>query len=688
MLEYLCEVTQGDGGSQGADPAKITKANECLESFGNAATTRNDNSSRFGKFTSLYLTKTSGTFTVTGCGATHYLLERSRIVGAPKDERNYHIFYQLLRSGEGPKYGLEDGPEKYAYCAQGADVVLPGIDDKADFEALKQGLAKGNFEDSFVTHIFECIASVLLLGNVQVSGDHSTSTISAASLAPACTLLGIDKTKLSQALTHKMLKVPGSAPIPKDVGKAAAEAQRDTVAKMVYSRVFDSVVAKIDENLRGDCDTTGPCIGLLDIFGFEDMAINGFEQLFINFTNERIQHLFNTIMFDREKEVYQQEGINADFLQGPRNIDCVNLFLGKKPAGIVQLIGDQCRTGQEDEKVDGEVLCRVLNKAFGRGNDHYRVCDFKEVNKVLEKKGLRKKGGKGLSLDYRECFEIVHYAGPVMYTVQHFIPKSRDSLVPEITSILADSTKTHVGAMFKGDEDHASAATVGQKFREQLTELAETLDAGDSLFVRCIKSNMKKVSNQIDRQMVLEQLTRGGVVAALEMRAAGLPDRLEYSEFVTEFGLLKRGKEKVAAKEGCQTILRDLLGEKEAENAYKFGTTKVFMKSGILAWLRGASYFKKMMLARRIQRKLWFSRVHKITKAWEGLQGIETYAVSRGLENLKAVKKFLSDAKGMLEPVNTALEKAKEKHGKNYEAISGELAEFKSVIGKMLSIVD
>jgi len=214
------------------------------------------------------------------------------------------------------------------------------------------------------------------------------------------------------------------------------------------------------------------------------------------------------------------------------------------------------------------------------------------------------------------------------------------------------------------------------------------LDAGDSLFVRCIKSNMKKVSNQIDRQMVLEQLTRGGVVAALEMRAAGLPDRLEYSEFVTEFGLLKRGKEKVAAKEGCQTILRDLLGEKEAENAYKFGTTKVFMKSGILAWLRGASYFKKMMLARRIQRKLWFSRVHKITKAWEGLQGIETYAVSRGLENLKAVKKFLSDAKGMLEPVNTALEKAKEKHGKNYEAISGELAEFKSVIGKMLSIVD
>jgi myosin heavy subunit len=279
------------------------------------------------------------------------------------------VFYQLCCGGEAEKYKLQSKPDAYNFLRQGAAVQCPrvygGKDEASDFANLVKRMHAIGFDAVRRSEIFSMVAAVLHLGNAEVKGDNSTSTVDPEVLSIACDLLGVSKAEMSKAITHKAIKVPGEAnPIDADVGRQVAEAQLKSVAKMIYTRMFDDIVREIN-SMRGGGDSEGK-IGLLDIFGFEDMPINGFEQLFINFTNERIQHLFNTIMFDREKLIYQDEGVNADFLEGPRNIDCVNLFLGRRPPGILSMLTGQCLRNMPDEKVDGEVLVQLLNQSFAK----------------------------------------------------------------------------------------------------------------------------------------------------------------------------------------------------------------------------------------------------------------------------------------------------------------------------------
>merc|ERR1712137_1254058 len=288
------------------------------------------------------------------------------------------------------------------------------------------------------------------------------------------------------------------------------------------------------------------------------------------------------------------------------------------------------------------------------------------------------------------CFIIKHYAGEILYTVEDFVPKSRDSLSPELTNVLVQAKVPFVKGLFECDanQDQKSSSTVGHKFRESLESLAETLDKGDALFVRCIKSNHAKVPNLVDRPIVIEQLTLGGVVAALEVRAAGLPDRLSYEDFCKEFGFMQLGEMSSVPKEGCQQILRNFLAEREALNHFKFGNTKVFMKSGILSFLRGCANFKVQHCARRIQRRLWFTRVGKIDKAWKQLDEAEAWAKERGIDGLKAVKEAFEAARAKCKPAYEALQEAKKTHNGDTAAVAMALESFSSSIRPLLSVSD
>lgn len=220
MLEMLCEVAKkkvGDvRGQIGADPALITMTNELLESFGNASTTRNHNSSRFGKLTSLHFAGAQD-FVVAGCGVRHYLLERSRVCGGPELERNFHIFYQLLRSDSAKTFGLESNPEAYEFTKDGAKLPQPGVyseglvsnDDKADFDAVQSRMEKAGFTSEMRTHVLEGLAAVLHLGNVKISGgkDSSSVDITGAAFTKACELLGVPKEALGKALTINVTRV-------------------------------------------------------------------------------------------------------------------------------------------------------------------------------------------------------------------------------------------------------------------------------------------------------------------------------------------------------------------------------------------------------------------------------------------------------------------------------------------------
>ena len=708
MLNFLCQVAQGSRAS--ADPEKITMSNELAEAFGNAKTTRNHNSSRFGKFTKLYCAKEGAAdeakFTIQGCGAAHYLLERSRIVSAPPEERNYHIFYQLLRSGESAKYNLEADPSKYKFTELGANETPPGVDDKEDFHELVKKMDKGGFDEEMRTSIFQSVAAVLLLGNMEIKGDQSSSKVSKDKcVTDACELLGISEDKLCDTITHSFLKTKDNV-IKKDVSVVKALAARDSVAKIVYSRMFDFIITTVDRNLRGDLGNDGHAlpksIGILDIFGFEDMSINGFEQMFINLANERIQHLFNTIMFEREKITYEQEGISSDFLQFPSNLKCVEMFTSpQKPRGIVGLLQEACEDVKDADKVDGEHFVTVLNARWGKA-DHFHIMDFRAVNNVMKAKGLKKKGSS-LNIDWKTCFGIKHYAGDIMYTVENFVPKSANSVTNELEQVLRASSIPVIKNFL--DVEQGNATTVGQAFSEQLQNLATELDSGDTLFVRCIKSNPGQLPMDVDRGQVLEQLVRGGVVAALEMRQAGLPYHLSYAEFREEFGILERGRKKENDKEVCQAILRELRGqEDEDRNQFKFGNTRVFMKSELHNLLHAICRFKMNYFSNKIMRNLDKNRMKKFNKYWDKFLAVESEAQENAIEDLKTtltqdflkfkkgervtVGAILSSARGAMEPAKNDLEASKAKNNGDMAAVAQDMQPHTQVISGMMTMIN
>eukprot|EP00929_Paragymnodinium_shiwhaense_P021682 TRINITY_DN14077_c0_g1_i1.p1 TRINITY_DN14077_c0_g1~~TRINITY_DN14077_c0_g1_i1.p1 ORF type:complete len:1340 (-),score=419.61 TRINITY_DN14077_c0_g1_i1:148-4167(-) len=668
---------------------KIAGANEFLEAFGNAKTTRNDNSSRFGKFTQLYFTND---YVIEGYDIDHYLLERSRVTAQPGGERNYHIFYELLNSSEASTYGLQGGPKAYTIVKDGADLQVK--DGGPDFKRLKECMGSAGFTDKEVASALNAIAAVLHLGNVTFKGGKDSSEVdtsgaaSAEGLKQACSLLGIEQGELSKAMTSKVIKPPGQAEIQANVGVDEAIAQCGAVMKSLYSQVFDTLVESLSRRMasarKGALaeEENGKVIGLLDIFGFEDMTVNGFEQMFINLTNERIQLLFNTIMFERELKAYEEEGVRPAFDSGPDNLACVNLFTSLRPPGIVKLLNDQVQSGR-----DGASFVSVLNNSF-KDHKYYKVCTFQDINKVMAAKGLKTKGGSA-AMDYRECFAINHYAGQVVYTVQNFVPKSRDSLLPHLNKIMLKSGKADVASLFS--EETEGKATVGSKFCAQLNELTKTLEKGDTLFVRCIKSNPRKVPGVVDRSLVLEQLVRGGVVAALQIRQAGLPDRLTYKAFCAEFGLLELGRRSQNPKPQDQAkhILDQFVGD---SNDFALGHTKVFMRSSVLSRLRATVSLRRLWFVRKVQRawqiKQKMQVVQRITKLWEHLTDTETMAEDRGIGQLPSVQASIQDSFAKLQPAYDALSAAKMKHLDNADAISAAVDPFSANIKEARFVVD
>mmetsp|Transcript_119200 Transcript_119200/g.218389 ORF Transcript_119200/g.218389 Transcript_119200/m.218389 type:complete len:1369 (+) Transcript_119200:50-4156(+) len=680
ILEYICAIAGAKGAGAAVSVDSIEKANVLLESFGNAKTTRNHNSSRFGKFSQLMFEESGGEYTICGVKVNHYLLERLRIVSQGSGERNYHIFFQLLRSGTAAQYGVTGGAADYEYTKVGADVDAE-VDDGEEFKALMvqmEAVIKSKDErDS----ILKTMLGVLVLGNIEITGDKDTSSVSASAgsssaLKKASELLGIDSTALSEALTVSYIQEFGKKELLKiKLGKDQAIAQRDTLAKAIYSKVFDGLILSITRCLRarsGRLDKRRS-IGLLDIFGFEDMKINGFEQVFINLTNEVIQDLFNNIMFKLETEVYKQEDVNYDFEFPEDRQACLDMFQSPKN-GIIKLLAGS--VSQKAAGPDGEDLVRVFNRSLSRPKDPsypYKACGAQEVRKILKEKGLIKPGGRGGfapgTPTAQNSFIVKHFAGDVLYTVDDWKPKSTDRLLAHLADLANNSTFEFVQELFEG-ESESSGKTVGEKFREQLKELDRKLQTGDVLFVRCIKSNKELKPGYMSRPMVLEQLRHGGIISALNVRRSGLPDRMVFDDFIEDF----RGLEdpivakRSDIKERCERLLKPLfIGYEEMteskklpakfhlfpkDQEYAIGKSQVFMKPQCLVYLRT---IKNYILAEVFT--LWSSGkiITKITGSWETLEQAEAEAKTNGLTSFASVQKALAESRSALTPWYTKL---------------------------------
>ncbi|XP_075753638.1 unconventional myosin-IXa isoform X3 [Pelodiscus sinensis] len=401
----------------------ILGAGPVLEAFGNAKTAHNNNSSRFGKFIQVNYQETG---TVRGAYVEKYLLEKSRLVYQEHNERNYHVFYYLLAGAseeERSAFHLKQ-PEEYHYLNQDCFSV-EGEDLKHDFERLQLAMEMVGFLPKTRRQIFSLLSAILHLGNIRYKRktyrDDSIDICNPEVLPIVSELLEVKEEMLFEALvTRKTVTVGEKLILPYKL--AEAETVRNSMAKSLYSALFDWIVFRINHALLNTKDVEESpktlSIGVLDIFGFEDYENNSFEQFCINFANERLQHYFNQHIFKLEQEEYRAEGIswhNIDYID---NSGCINL-ISKKPTGLLHLLDEESNFPQATNQT-------LLDK-FKR---QHEVNSYIEFPAVME-----------------PAFIIKHYAGKVKYAVKDFREKNTDHMRPDIVALLRSSKNAFICGM-------------------------------------------------------------------------------------------------------------------------------------------------------------------------------------------------------------------------------------------------
>uniref|UniRef100_A0A7N8WPF8 Myosin IXB n=1 Tax=Mastacembelus armatus TaxID=205130 RepID=A0A7N8WPF8_9TELE len=396
----------------------ILGAGPVLEAFGNAKTAHNNNSSRFGKFIQVnYLD--SGV--VRGAVVEKYLLEKSRLVSREKNERNYHVFYYLLlgASEEERKEFKLLPPEDYFYLKQIEDEE----DLRHDFERLQQAMEMVGFLPSTKKQIFSVLSAILYLGNVtyrrkSTGRDEGLDVGPPEVLATLSDLLKVKEELLVEALTkRKTVTVNDKLILPYSHSEAITA--RDSMAKSLYSALFDWIVLRINHALlnKKDMEESVPClsIGVLDIFGFEDFENNSFEQFCINYANEQLQYYFNNHIFTLEQEEYQAEGITWHNIDYTDNVGCIHL-ISKKPTGLFYLLDEESNF---PHATDETLLAKF--KQQHQGNKYFVPTPVMEP-----------------------AFVIQHFAGKVKYQIKDFREKNTDHMRPDIVALLRSSDRAYV----------------------------------------------------------------------------------------------------------------------------------------------------------------------------------------------------------------------------------------------------
>ncbi|XP_047623164.1 unconventional myosin-IXa isoform X5 [Phacochoerus africanus] len=421
LIHHLTALSQ-KGFASGVEQI-ILGAGPVLEAFGNAKTAHNNNSSRFGKFIQVNYQETG---TVLGAYVEKYLLEKSRLVYQEHNERNYHVFYYLLAGAseeERLAFHLKQ-PEEYHYLNQDCFTV-EGEDLRHDFERLQLAMEMVGFLPKTRRQIFSLLSAILHLGNIcykkKTYRDDSIDICNPEVLPIVSELLEVKEEMLFEALvTRKTVTVGEKLILPYKLAEAVTV--RNSMAKSLYSALFDWIVFRINHALMNSKDLEQNnktlSIGVLDIFGFEDYENNSFEQFCINFANERLQHYFNQHIFKLEQEEYRTEGIswhNIDYID---NTCCISL-ISKKPTGLLHLLDEESNFPQATNQT-------LLDK-FKHQHEENSYIEFPAV--------------------MEPAFIIKHYAGKVKYGVKDFREKNTDHMRPDIVALLRSSKNAFISGM-------------------------------------------------------------------------------------------------------------------------------------------------------------------------------------------------------------------------------------------------
>ncbi|KAL6455769.1 hypothetical protein MHYP_G00356200 [Metynnis hypsauchen] len=562
---------------------QLLQANPILESFGNAKTVKNDNSSRFGKFIRINFDVTGY---IVGANIETYLLEKSRAIRQAKDERTFHIFYQLLAgAGEHLRSDLLlEGFNNYRFLSNG-NIPIPGQQDKDNFQETMEAMHIMSFSHDEILSMLKVVSAVLQFGNIVFKKERNTDQASMPENTAAqklCHLLGMSVMEFTRAILTPRIKV-GRDYVQKAQTKEQADFAVEALAKATYERLFRWLVHRINKALDRTKRQGASFIGILDIAGFEIFQLNSFEQLCINYTNEKLQQLFNHTMFILEQEEYQREGIEWSFIDFGLDLQpCIDLIeRPANPPGVLALLDEECW------------FPKATDKTF--------------VDKLVQEQGSHTKFQKPRQLKDKADFCIIHYAGRVDYKADEWLMKNMDPLNDNVATLLHQSTDKFVAELWKdvdrivgldqvaGMNETAFGATyktkkgmfrtVGQLYKESLTKLMATLRNTNPNFVRCIIPNHEKRAGKLEPHLVLDQLRCNGVLEGIRICRQGFPNRIVFQEFRQRYEILTPNaipKGFMDGKQACERMIQAL--ELDA-NLYRIGQSKIFFRTGVLAHL-------------------------------------------------------------------------------------------------------
>nr|XP_015198449.1 PREDICTED: unconventional myosin-Va isoform X3 [Lepisosteus oculatus] len=587
---------------------KVLASNPIMEAIGNAKTTRNDNSSRFGKYIEIGFDKR---YRIIGANMRTYLLEKSRVVFQADEERNYHIFYQLCASARLPEFkALKLGSANDFHCTnQGRSPVIDGVDDAKEMVTTRQAFTLLGINESYQMGIFQVLAAILHLGNVAIKDRDSDSSIilpNNVHLTIFCELMGVTYQDMSHWLCHKKLMTAAETYI-KPIPKLQAINARDALAKHIYAKLFSWIVDHVNQALHSTVKQHS-FIGVLDIYGFETFEINSFEQFCINYANEKLQQQFNMHVFKLEQEEYMKEQIPWTLIDFYDNQPCINLIEAR--LGVLDLLDEECRMPKGTDDTWAQKLY----------NTHLNKCALFQKPRLSNR-----------------AFIIQHFADKVEYQCEGFLEKNKDTVNEEQIHVLKASKKFELLVELFQEEEKVTSPTgappggrtrlsikpdktrhsqsskehkktVGLQFRNSLQLLMDTLNATTPHYVRCIKPNDHKYPFTFDPRRAVQQLRACGVLETIRISAAGFPSRWTYQEFFSRYRVLMKQKDVLSDKKlTCKNVLEKLIKD---QDKYQFGKTKIFFRAGQVAYLEKLRADKLRAACIRIQKTIrcWLMR--------------------------------------------------------------------------------
>lgn len=581
IMGYISKVSGGGPLVQRVKDI-ILESNPLLEAFGNAKTVRNNNSSRFGKYVEIQFSRGGEP---DGGKISNFLLEKSRVVSQNRDERSFHIFYQLC-AGATPEIRENLGittPDYYYYLFQSQTYKVDGTDDNKEFQDTLQAMQVIGIPAQTQTDILNIVAGILHLGNISFteSGNYAAVQNDDFLQFPSY-LFGVNQEYLRDKLTGRVMdsKWGGKTEsIEMKLNVEQAEFTRDALAKALYSRLFDYLVESVNKAMQKDYEEVN--VGILDIYGFEIFQQNGFEQFCINYVNEKLQQIFIELTLKAEQEEYVQEGIKWTPIDYFNNKIVCDLIENKNPPGIMSVLDDVCATMHAvSEGADGKLLAKLQGQVST--NKHYQ-------------------GGN-------TEFVIHHYAGQVTYAAEGFCERNRDVLFNDLVLLMQSSTNSFITSLFPENvntETRGRPTTVSTKIRTQANKLVSTLMKCTPHYIRCIKPNETKKAKDWEDVRVKHQVEYLGLKENIRVRRAGFAFRREFAKFLKRYAILTpetypswRGDPKQGVLHLLKTVNMDT-------DQYQLGKTKIFIKNPESLFLLEEIRERKFDGYARLIQKVW-----------------------------------------------------------------------------------